>query len=130
MHLLTVAFALVGSAALAYSLPHRIPLRKMVTARQSMRSAMTVDAYTEAIRSGALRDGIVGDGIVGATPVVVKNFEDAQYFIEISIGSPAQSFKVVPDTGSSNLWVSAHIGPFVPNFTQKASLATGSINNL
>ena len=39
------------------------------------------------------------------SPVIVKNFEDAQYYIEIQVGEPAQTFKVVPDTGSSNLWI-------------------------
>jgi hypothetical protein len=37
--------------------------------------------------------------------VTINDFENAQFYGEVDVGTPAQKFQVIYDTGSSNLWI-------------------------
>ncbi|KAM9320164.1 renin [Gastrophryne carolinensis] len=81
----------------------RIPLWKMPSIRESLRAMSMKDAnfLLEMKPEEPLEHGRNNK----TAPTVLTNYLDTQYFGEISIGTPPQIFKVVFDTGSSNLWV-------------------------
>lgn len=44
-------------------------------------------------------------GVQGVDPENLVDFQNAQYYGPIGLGSPSQPFNVIFDTGSSNLWI-------------------------
>jgi len=85
-----IAFVLMLGVATAVM---RVPLGKL-----------PYSARTEARLSGFTQDEQLVAPL-SADPVVITDYSDAQYYGDITIGTPPQSFKVIFDTGSSNLWV-------------------------
>uniref|UniRef100_A0A8C9EMN0 renin n=1 Tax=Pavo cristatus TaxID=9049 RepID=A0A8C9EMN0_PAVCR len=87
----------------ALSSARRIALRRMPSIRQTLQEmgVKVSDVFPE-LRQ---RRGGAGGPRNGTAPTVLTNYLDTQYYGEISIGTPPQTFKVVFDTGSANLWV-------------------------
>ena len=73
---------------------------KMPLTKRDLTYEQTVDAIHQgAERWEARLDGGKDD------PIVIDDYQNAQYYGEISVGTPGQKEMVIFDTGSANLWV-------------------------
>lgn len=86
------AVALMALVAASEAM-HRVKLHKMKSLKEIAYQYGPANVTAPSVR------------MVGADPVVIHDFSNAQYYGPVSVGTPAQTFNVVYDTGSSNLWI-------------------------
>lgn len=55
-------------------------------------------------RLAAKLTGEADKGLMDTAPITIHDFQNAQYYGEVSLGNPKQNFQVIYDTGRRSVW--------------------------
>lgn len=63
--------------------------------------------FVQRIKARAAEGTKLSYRLTSTGSVVINDYENSQYYGQISLGTPAQKFEVIFDTGSADLWVAS-----------------------